>query len=114
MSDIFKADSVKREEIEAMCNVFKVVSDSTRLSILILLKERARNVSEIVDALEMEQSAVSHQLRVLREARLVRAVRDGKSRIYHLDDDHIFSVLNQVLHHIREEGSGNADSQGQN
>lgn len=92
----------KNAEIQAISKFFKVISDSTRLSILYLLKENKRNVSEIVEALEMEQSAISHQLRILKDSRLVRSHREGKSMIYHLDDEHIFDILNQVRVHINE------------
>ncbi len=94
----------RQDDIQEISQFFKVMSDKTRLSILYLLKENERNVTEIVEAMNMEQSAVSHQLRILKDARLVRSRRQGKSRIYHLDDEHIFDILNQVLEHIRERG----------
>lgn len=92
----------RQDDIREISQFFKVISDKTRLSILYLLKENERNVTEIVDAIDMEQSAVSHQLRILKDSRLVRARRKGKSMIYQLDDDHIFDILDQVLEHIRE------------
>lgn len=92
----------KQHEIQVISKFFKVISDSTRLSILYLLKEKERNVSEIVEALGMEQSAVSHQLRILKDSRLVRSHREGKSMIYQLDDEHIFDILDQVHIHINE------------
>lgn len=91
-----------QKEIQAISQFFKVISDSTRLSILYLLKEEKRNVSEIVELLGMEQSAISHQLRILKDSRLVRSHREGKSMIYQLDDDHIFDILIQVRIHINE------------
>ena len=92
----------EREEILAISNFFKVISDYTRLTILYLLKEEKRNVSEIVALTGMEQSAISHQLRILKDSRLVRSTRKGKSMIYQLDDEHIFDVLEQVKTHINE------------
>lgn len=91
-----------REEIKAISSFFKVISDPTRLSILYFLKQKPRNVSEIVEAMEMEQSAISHQLRILKDSRLVRSRREGKLMIYTLDDDHIFDILDQVHIHINE------------
>lgn len=91
-----------RDEIQIMSKFFKVISDTTRISILFLLKEKPRNVSEIIELMEMEQSAISHQLRILKDSRLVRSHREGKSMIYQLDDDHIFDILNQVHIHINE------------
>ena len=93
---------VERGEILAISKFFKVISDSTRLSILYLLKEKKRNVSEIVELTGIEQSAISHQLRILKDSRLVRSTRKGKSMIYQLDDEHIFDVLEQVKTHINE------------
>lgn len=91
-----------QNEIPIISKFFKVISDPTRLSILYLLKEQERSVTEIVDALSMEQSAISHQLRTLKDSRLVRAHREGKSMIYQLDDHHIFDILDQVHIHINE------------
>ena len=92
----------QQDEINVISSFFKIISDSTRLSILYLLKEKERNVSEIVHEMNMEQSAISHQLRILKDARLVRSQRDGKSMIYKLDDEHIFDILNQVHININE------------
>ena len=91
-----------REETKIISSFFKVISDSTRLSILYFSKQKPRNVSEIVEAMEMEQSAISHQLRILKDSRLVRSRREGKLMIYTLDDDHIFDILDQVHIHINE------------
>ena len=91
-----------QKEIQAISQFFKVISDSTRLSILYLLKEEKRNVSEIVELMGMEQSAISHQLRILKDSRLVRSHREGKSMIYQLDDNNIFDILNQVRIHTNE------------
>ena len=91
-----------KEDIIAISKFFKVISDQTRLSILYLLKGKSCSVSEIVEALAMEQSAISHQLRILKDSRLVRSKREGKSMIYQLDDEHIFDILDQVHIHINE------------
>ena len=91
-----------QEEIQAISKFFKIISDSTRLSILYLLKEEKRSVSEITNLTGMEQSAISHQLRILKDSRLVRSTRMGKSMIYQLDDEHIFDILQQVKTHINE------------
>ena len=90
------------EEIQEISRFFKVMSDPTRLNILYLLKEEKRNVSEIVELTGMEQSAISHQLRILKDSHLVRSDRSGKSMIYQLDDAHIFDILEQVKTHINE------------
>ena len=92
----------QQDDILAISRFFILLSDGTRLSILYLLEEKERNVSEIVRELSMEQSAISHQLRILKDSRLVRSHREGKSMIYNLDDEHIFDILNQVRIHINE------------
>lgn len=97
----------ERDEIQAISTFFKVISDSTRLSILYILKENKRNVSEIIELTGIEQSAISHQLRILKDARLVRSTRAGKTMIYQLDDDHIFDILKQVRDHINERNNHN-------
>lgn len=97
----------ERDEIQAISTFFKVISDSTRLSILYILKENKRNVSEIIELTGIEQSAISHQLRILKDARLVRSTRAGKTMIYQLDDDHIFDILEQVRDHINERNNHN-------
>lgn len=92
----------KESEILRVSQYFKILSDYNRLSILFLLKERKRSVTEIVQSLNLEQSAVSHQLKILRDSRLVKAQRQGKSMIYELDDDHVFTILQQIISHVQE------------
>lgn len=91
------------EDILAVSQYFKILSDYNRLSILFLLKEKKRSVTEIVDALQLEQSAVSHQLKLLRDSRLVKAKRQGKLMIYELEDDHVFNILQQIISHVQED-----------
>jgi ArsR family transcriptional regulator len=82
--------------------LLKGFADATRLRILCLLRGREVCVHEIVDALEMSQSAVSHQLRVLRDARLVAHRRDGRHVYYRLADDHVEELLENALSHGAE------------
>lgn len=91
-----------QDEIQQISQFFKVMSAQSRLNILYLLKESELNVSEIVEKTGQEQSAISHQLRILKDARLVRSHREGKAVIYQLDDEHIFDILEQVRDHINE------------
>lgn len=97
------AKPLEKEYIQEISKVFKVISDPTRLSILFLLQEEKLNVGTIAEALNMEQSAISHQLKTLKTARLVKSERKGKQMIYSLDDLHVFSILEQALTHIKEE-----------
>lgn len=82
--------------------LLKGFADDTRLRILCLLRGREVCVHEIVDALDMSQSAVSHQLRVLRDARLVSPRRDGRHVYYRLADDHVREMLDNALSHGAE------------
>ena len=83
--------------------LLKGFADETRLRILCLLRGREVCVHEIVDALDMSQSAVSHQLRVLRDARLVSHRRDGRHVYYGLADDHVRDMLENALSHGAED-----------
>ena len=85
-----------------MAEIFKVLSDVTRINILSALSISELCVCDIAAALGMGRTAISHQLRVLRQARLVRTRRDGKVVYYALDDDHVSVLFGQVLEHINE------------
>jgi ArsR family transcriptional regulator len=82
--------------------LLKGLADPTRLRILCLLREGEVCVHVIVEALSVSQSAVSHQLRVLRDARLVIARRDGRHVYYQLADDHVSQMLDGALKHGQE------------
>lgn len=89
------------QEIEEASRIFKLLSDMTRLKILLSLEQGERNVTSIAEVVDMEQSAVSHQLKLLRENRMVKSRREGKTVLYRLDDDHVFDILEQTLEHTR-------------
>ncbi len=96
------AEMPPEEEIYDLADFFKIFADSTRIRILCTLLCGEMCVSEIGDALDMTQSAISHQLRVLKQAKLVKNRRDGKTVYYSLSDGHIISILSQGLEHIEE------------
>lgn len=85
-----------------LAELFKIFGDSTRIRILFVLLEQELPVNGITAALGMTQSAVSHQLRILKTNGLVKYRREGKSLIYSLADSHVTSILNQGLEHIGE------------
>ena len=85
-----------------LAELFKIFGDSTRIKILFALLGRELSVSDLTEALGMTQSAISHQLRVLKTNGLVRYRRAGKSLIYALSDDHVSKILNIGLEHIEE------------
>lgn len=93
----------KLHKIKEASRIFKVLADPTRLEILQLLEGKELNVTAISQGLEMEQSAVSHQLKSLKDARLVKARRDGKSMIYSQLDGHVYEILAQMFTHVEEE-----------
>src|SRR5690625_1686009 len=101
--DTSTTSPINKEKIQSISKVFKVISDPTRLSILFLLQSEELSVGNIATSLDMEQSAVSHQLKTLKDSRLVKAKRAGKIVIYRLDDHHVFSILEQVSNHNEEE-----------
>ena len=92
---------LQQEFIRELAEFFKIFGDATRIRILQTLLEGERNVGDLADVLEMSQSAVSHQLRVLRQNDLVKYRKEGKTVFYSLDDEHIRMVLEQGMTHLR-------------
>jgi len=85
-----------------VADFFKIFGDSTRIKILWSLFFSEMCVCDMCAVLRMEQSAVSHQLRILKQSRLVKYRRDGKVVYYSLDDDHVKAIINQALEHVKE------------
>ena len=90
------------EELYDLAELFKVFGDTTRIRILYELFGGELCVSDIADKLGMTQSAISHQLRVLKANRLVRFRREGKTVYYSLDDDHVRSIIGMGVEHVLE------------
>ena len=90
------------DQLYDLAEVFKVFGDSTRIRILYRLFSGEYGVNELAESLNLTQSAVSHQLKLLKQARLVRARREGKSMIYALADEHVRTMMGQGLEHISE------------
>ena len=90
------------DELIEMAELFKMFGDSTRIKILSLLFEGEKCVQEITEASGSSQSAVSHQLRLLKQARLVRCRRSGKQIFYTLADDHVKTILGMAKEHLEE------------
>ena len=85
-----------------LAELYKIFGDSTRIKILYALFEEERGVGDIADLLGLTMSAISHQLRILKQARLVRSRREGKMVYYALADDHVRTIFAQGLDHICE------------
>ena len=93
---------VTEDELSDLAELFKVFGDSTRIKILYALTQGEKNVTEICAALEMNQSAISHQLKLLKNAKLVHSRRKGKQMIYALADDHVRTIIAMGKEHIEE------------
>lgn len=92
----------KEEKMRALADFFKVFGDVTRIKILCVLLQTELCVCDLARAVGMTQSAVSHQLRILKQMKLVKNRREGKTVFYFLADGHIQSILNQGMEHIME------------
>lgn len=102
--DLFSCDDgmPAEEELYDLAELFKVFGDSTRIKILYVLLNEDLSVGEIAKMLSMTQSSISHQLRVLKQSRLVKFRREGKNIVYSLADDHVYTILSQGLTHLEE------------
>lgn len=89
-------------ELYNLAELFKVFGDSTRIRILYVLFEAEVCVCDLASALNMNQSAISHQLKILKQNKLVKARREGKSVFYSLADDHVRTIIAQGQEHIEE------------
>jgi ArsR family transcriptional regulator len=89
--------------ISRLAEVFKIFGDNTRIRILWALFDKEMCVYDIAEQLNMSQSAISHQLSTLKQARLIKFRRDGKNAFYSLDDDHVKRIIKQVLIHVDED-----------
>ncbi len=94
---------VDDQAAEALANTFKALADPTRVRIVSALNQMELCVGDLAEALGMSMSAVSHQLRLLRDLRLVKKRRDGKHIYYQLDDEHISTIFSCGLDHISED-----------
>ena len=103
--DIVNAVNAQMPDEEILYNLaelFKVFGDSTRIKILYVLFESEMCVCDIAQLLNMNQSAISHQLRVLKQSKLVKYRRDGKTVFYSLADGHVRTILGQGMEHVAE------------
>ena len=106
--ELFSAESVRRQlpdddTLYDLASLFKMFGDPTRAKILSCLQLRDMYVGELAETLKMTDSAVSHQLRVLRGAKLVKGVKEGKEVRYSLDDDHVTKIMEYGLTHVNED-----------
>ena len=103
--DVVQAVNEQMPDEDQLCDLadlFKVFGDSTRIRILYVLFESELCVCDIAQLLNMNQSAISHQLRILKQNQLVKSRREGKSIFYSLADGHVRTIINQGMEHILE------------
>ena len=91
-----------KETMEHIAELFKGFADPTRVHILSLLAEQELCVTDIAEAVEISQSAISHQLRILKQMHLIKFRREGKNIWYSLADDHVKTILQMGLEHVME------------
>ena len=96
--------SVKRDDeiLYDLADLFRMFADSTRVRIMNELGDQEVGVTELANSLQMTTSAISHQLRILKDARLIRARRMGKGILYSLADDHVRTILDMGVEHLME------------
>lgn len=97
-----QADMPDEEKLYDLAELFKMFGDSTRIRILYVLFEAEMCVCDIAEVLKMTQSAISHQLRLLKQAKLIQSRREGKMVYYSLADDHVRTIINQGMEHVEE------------
>ena len=92
----------EKETLEQIAELFKGFCDPTRVHILSLLERQELCVTDIADAVALSQSAISHQLRILKQMHLIKYRREGKNLLYSLADDHVKTILQMGLEHVME------------
>ena len=100
--DEIKKQMPKTDTITDLADLFKVLGDQTRQKILFALENKPLCVNDICECVDMTKYAVSHHLRLLKDAKLVKGVRDGKEIIYSLDDEHVSQIFECALLHVME------------
>ena len=92
----------EKETMDDIAELFKGFADPTRVHILSLLARQELCVTDIAEAVELSQSAISHQLRILKQMHLIKFRREGKNILYSLADDHVLTILQMGLEHVLE------------
>jgi len=102
MEDITGKNIFDEEKLYDLADLFRIFGDTTRIKILYTLRNQELCVNDLAQSLNMTQSAVSHQLKILRQSKLVRNRREGKSLFYSLNDHHVVTIIDQGMEHICE------------
>jgi ArsR family transcriptional regulator len=102
VKDKHRLRDMSETELMELADLFKMFADTTRVKIMYALFDGEKNVTEICEDVEMTQSAVSHQLKALKNGKLIKSRRDGKAIYYSLDDDHVKTIIAMGKEHIEE------------
>lgn len=102
MKDTKQKNIFDEEKLYDLADLFRIFGDTTRIKILYTLRNQELCVNDLAQSLNMTQSAVSHQLKILRQSKLVRNRREGKSLFYSLNDHHVVTIIDQGMEHICE------------
>ena len=97
---IAKANMPKEDEVLMLASIFKVLSDPKRLKLLLAMKEQEMCVCDLAAVLSMTKSAISHQLKTMKECHVVKSRRDGKNIFYSLDDQHVTDIISLASVHV--------------
>ncbi len=97
---IAKANMPKDEEVQRLSSIFKVLSDPTRVKLLLAMKGQEMCVCDLAACLNMTKSAISHQLKTMKEYHVVKSRRDGKNIFYSLDDQHVTDIISLASVHV--------------
>ena len=101
--EMLKSKQLDEDYIYKLAEIFKAMGDPTRIKIIYSLREQELCVCDLSEILNMSSSAVSHQLRILRNMNLVKYRKEGRSVFYSLDDDHVMCLFSQGLEHVLED-----------
>lgn len=101
--NLAKSELIPEEQAQQVADLFKILGDTTRVKILQVLSKREMCVCDIANVIDMSQSAVSHQLRLLRTAQLVKYRKEGQNAWYSLSDNHVATLLYQGIEHVQHD-----------
>lgn len=101
ITEPLKKKLLSSEEVSSVAEIFKILGDITRIRIIDVLFHNELCVCDIADILKMSQSAISHQLRLMRTTRILKQRKEGKMVYYSLQDQHIKSILDQCINHVK-------------
>ena len=94
---------ITQDDLEKMSKIFQLLGDAGRLNLVLSCLDSEKTVSQLMDETGMSQSLTSHQLRALKDARILRSHKDGRNVLYTIDDKHIHHIITDLAHHILED-----------